>query len=70
MLHPVRILSFILLFAVSVLNGSPERKWISMNLTNEDGLFNSAITSIYQDAEGLMWFCSWDGLNRYDGTNM
>jgi signal transduction histidine kinase/ligand-binding sensor domain-containing protein/CheY-like chemotaxis protein len=70
MLHPFRILCSLLLFAVSALNGSPERKWISMNLTNEDGLFNSAITSIYQDDEGLMWFGSWDGLNRYDGTNM
>ncbi|MFH0758894.1 MAG: two-component regulator propeller domain-containing protein [Bacteroidota bacterium] len=41
-----------------------------MNLSNEEGLSNSAITCILQDSEGVMWFGSWDGLNRYDGTNI
>lgn len=41
-----------------------------MNLSNEDGLSNSAITCIYKDLEGLIWFGSWDGLNRYDGINI
>jgi signal transduction histidine kinase/ligand-binding sensor domain-containing protein/DNA-binding response OmpR family regulator len=41
-----------------------------MNLSNEEGLSNSAITCILQDSDGVMWFGSWDGLNRYDGTNI
>ena len=41
-----------------------------MNLSNEEGLSNSAVTCIHQDAEGVMWFGTWDGLNRYDGTNI
>lgn len=41
-----------------------------MSLSNEDGLSNSAITCIHQDSDGLMWFGSWDGLNRYDGSNI
>ncbi|HLZ89680.1 MAG TPA: two-component regulator propeller domain-containing protein, partial [Puia sp.] len=33
----------------------------------EDGLSNNAVTQIYQDNRGFMWFGTYDGLNRYDG---
>jgi len=36
-------------------------------LTNNDGLSNSSINCIYQDASDLLWFGTWDGLNRYNG---
>lgn len=39
------------------------------NLTNNDGLSNSSINSIYQDSSGLLWFGTWDGLNEYNGRN-
>lgn len=38
-------------------------------LTNEDGLSNSSITTIFQDSSHLMWFGTWDGLNRYSGRD-
>src|SRR5688500_9920690 len=35
----------------------------------ERGLSNNAVTCIYQDQQGFMWFGTYDGLNRYDGYN-
>ncbi len=33
----------------------------------EQGLSNNAVTCIYKDHNGFMWFGTYDGLNRYDG---
>jgi signal transduction histidine kinase/ligand-binding sensor domain-containing protein/DNA-binding response OmpR family regulator len=37
------------------------------NLTNNDGLSNSSINTIFQDSDGLLWLGTWDGLNVYNG---
>lgn len=39
-------------------------------LSNREGLSNSAILSIGQDKDGIMWFGSCDGLNIYNGINI
>ncbi len=33
----------------------------------KDGLSQNSVSNIYQDTKGYIWFCTDDGLNRYDG---
>lgn len=56
--------SFLLTAVIASANGLPIR-----SLGIEDGLSNNAVTCIYQDYRGFMWFGTYDGLNRYDGYN-
>jgi len=37
------------------------------HLTVEHGLSNSAVLNVFQDSDGFMWFCTLDGLNRFNG---
>ncbi len=69
-LRPGNILALFCLLVSCSLTANTSGKWIPMNLGNEEGLSNSAITCILQDSEEVMWFGSWDGLNRYDGTHI
>ncbi len=39
------------------------------HLTVEDGLSQSSIYCILQDSKGFMWFCTQNGLNKYDGNS-
>jgi len=36
-------------------------------LSTNDGLSNGTVNSVFKDSQGFMWFCTDDGLNRYDG---
>ncbi len=36
-------------------------------LSNPQNLSHVSVESIVQDAQGFMWFVTWNGLNRYDG---
>lgn len=44
--------------------------WSVSQITNESGLSNSAVNTIFKDSRGFVWFGTWDGLNRYDGTSI
>ena len=37
------------------------------NIDIKNGLSQNSIYSIFQDSKGFMWFCTQEGLNRYDG---
>ena len=38
--------------------------------SNKNGLSNSAIQSLYQDAQGTLWIGTCDGLDVFDGNNI
>jgi len=40
------------------------------SISRREGLSNGAVNTIVKDAEGYIWFGTWNGLNRYDGSNM
>lgn len=42
----------------------------SFVINHLQGLSNSAVLSILQDNQGLMWFGTYDGLNYYDGRTI
>ncbi len=44
------------------------KEWKYYHLDNDNGLSNSSINTIFQDHTGVMWFGTWDGLNRFDGN--
>ena len=38
-------------------------------LTERNGLSQNTVRDLMQDSQGFMWFCTINGLNRYDGKN-
>lgn len=41
----------------------------SLKITTSNGLPDNSVYSIYQDRKGFIWFCTLNGLARYDGNN-
>ncbi len=58
------LLSFILPIYIFALNDT----YRFSNISVRDGLSQNSVIRIFQDSRNFMWFCTRDGLNRYDGT--
>ncbi|HET9569870.1 MAG TPA: two-component regulator propeller domain-containing protein [Bacteroidales bacterium] len=37
------------------------------HFTTDQGLSQNTVVSVHKDQKGLMWFGTWDGLNKFDG---
>jgi signal transduction histidine kinase/ligand-binding sensor domain-containing protein/DNA-binding response OmpR family regulator len=60
-----RLTFFLLMFSCATVfaNEYPVTSYIGI----EQGLSNNSVRCIYQDQKGLVWFGTYDGLNRFDG---
>lgn len=55
----------LLLFVSMLIHG--QEHVVFEQLSTKDGLSDGTINAIFRDSRGFMWFCTNDGLNRYDG---
>src|SRR5207245_10347348 len=59
----VLLLAFVLFVGISRAADSLSVRYLGI----EQGLSNNAVTCVYQDHSGFMWFGTYYGINRYDG---
>ncbi len=67
MLKKFLLPAFFLLFSLPLL---AEFRTNVHSISHREGLSNGAVNTIVKDSEGYVWFGTWNGLNRYDGTNI
>ena len=46
---------------------APDRHY---TVTTKDGLSNSSVNHMMHDSDGMLWICTWDGINVYNGKSM
>lgn len=62
--------AFCLLFFICPrANATPGVPFFIQHFDNSNGLSNSSINKLFNDADNILWVATWDGLNMYDGTN-
>jgi signal transduction histidine kinase/ligand-binding sensor domain-containing protein/DNA-binding response OmpR family regulator len=50
-------------------NAQPSNPFFIQHYDNRNGLSNSSINKIFNDADNMLWVATWDGLNMYDGSS-
>ncbi len=64
---PICIFFLLLPAGTAAADGLSSQEFRFEHLSIADGLSSSSISTIIQDRDGLLWFASQSGLNRYDG---
>jgi len=64
-----KLILLILFFAFSVPLLAEFRTNVH-SISRREGLSNGAVNTIVKDAEGYIWFGTWNGLNKYNGNNI
>ena len=60
-------LLFLLVVAGLLTQGFAQPKVFMKHYGPESGISQNSVTSILQDHKGMMWFSTYDGINRFDG---
>lgn len=65
--------SMVMLLAIHTVLSAQEElrfdRFASEEYKISKGLSQNSVNCIFQDNKGFMWFGTWDGLNRYDGSS-
>lgn len=62
-----KIIRLLLLLTMPALSLSGQFKSAFTHYSVEDGLSEGVVLTMHQDRDGMMWFGTFDGLNRFDG---
>ena len=62
-----KIIRLLLLLTLPALSLSGQFKCAFTHYSVEDGLSEGVVLTMHQDRDGMMWFGTFDGLNRFDG---
>lgn len=63
-----RVILLLVLAVVVVFETNGQHPDLTFDHYNvEDGLSQSTVWNIFEDSKGFMWFCTPDGLNKFDG---
>lgn len=65
--NPNRRLCILTLWLASLASFAIAQQLPLKNYTTSDGLASNAINRIVKDSRGFLWFCTEDGLSRFDG---
>ena len=57
----------IFLFWMACLCSYAQQKCSFTHYSSEDGLSQNTVMSMLQDHKGIMWFATWDGINKFNG---
>lgn len=57
----------LILFLLFVVGAKSQPNCIFTHYSSEDGLSQNSIMSMVQDHNGMLWFSTWDGINRFNG---
>lgn len=60
-------LLYLLMFLLSGLSVKAQLNCTFTHYSLEDGLSENSVMDMVQDHDGLIWFATWDGVNRFDG---
>ena len=64
-----KLINLVLLFLLSLPLSAGYKKNVH-SISRREGLSNGAVNTIVKDTEGYIWFGTWNGLDRYDGSNI
>lgn len=57
------------LCSISAYTAGAKLEYTVTRYSSEDGLSQNTVSYIMQDHKGLLWFATWDGINKFDGYN-